>query len=232
MMEWLREMIGLPAGFSGVIQDTASSATLCSFLTAREAKTDYAVNDRGFGAARRFTVYCSTEAHSSIEKGVKIAGVGKENLRKIPVDGSFAMIPEALEKAINADIAAGHTPLCVIAAIGTTGSTAIDPLRGHSGDICRTHGVWLHVDAALAGTALVLPEFRWMIDGIEAADTFVFNPHKWMFTNFDCSAYFVRDAEALVRTFEILPRVPQDTRERAREQLPRLGIQLGRGSAR
>lgn len=204
VMEWLREMIGLPANFTGVIEDTASSATLCSILTAREARTDYAINGRGFEAARRFTVYCSCEAHSSIEKAVKVAGVGRENLRKIPVDAAYAMIPEELERAVCTDIAAGYTPLCVIAAIGTTGSTAIDPLRA-IGEICRKHDVWLHVDAALAGTALVLPECRWMTDGIEAADTFVFNPHKWMFTNFDCSAYFVRDPAALVRTFEILP---------------------------
>jgi aromatic-L-amino-acid decarboxylase len=204
VMEWLREMIGIPGGFTGVIQDTASTATLCSLLTAREARSDYAINGRGFGTAYRFTVYCSTEAHSSIEKAVKIAGIGKESLRKIPVDAGYAMIPEALEEAISADIAAGCAPLCVVAALGTTGSTAIDPLRS-IGEICRRHGIWLHVDAALAGTALVLPELRWMIEGIEAVDTFVFNPHKWMFTNFDCSAYFVKDPGALVRTFEILP---------------------------
>jgi aromatic-L-amino-acid/L-tryptophan decarboxylase len=227
VMEWLREMIGLPANFTGVIQDTASSATLCSILTAREAKTEYAINDRGFGAARRFAVYCSTEAHSSIEKAVKIAGLGKENLRTIPVDGCYAMIPEALEKAISEDSAAGYTPLCVVAAIGTTGSTAIDPLRA-IGDICHRHGVWLHVDAALAGTALVLPELRWMIEGIEAADTFVFNPHKWMFTNFDCSAYFVKDRGALIRTFEILPEYLKTPEGDRVNNYRDWGIQMGR----
>jgi len=227
MMEWLREMIGLPENFTGVIQDTASTATLCSILTAREARSGYAINDRGFGAAGPFTVYCSSEAHSSVEKAVKIAGLGKENLRKIPVDARFAMMPEELKKTIDADIAAGRTPLCVIAAIGTTGSTAIDPLRA-IGEICRTHGIWLHVDAALAGTALVLPELRWMINGIEAADTFVFNPHKWMFTNFDCSAYFVRDHGALIRTFEILPEYLKTSEKERVNNYRDWGIQLGR----
>ncbi len=228
MMEWLREMIGLPVGFTGVIQDTASTATLCSILTAREAKSGYDINRHGFEATgHRFTVYCSTEAHSSIEKAVKVSGIGRDQLHKIPVDARYAMVPEALEEAIRVDIDAGQAPLCVIAAIGTTGSTAIDPLRA-IGTICLDHGIWLHVDAALAGTALVLPEFRWMIDGIEAVDTFVFNPHKWMFTNFDCSAYFVKDPGALVRTFEILPeylRTPEGDRVNNYRDW---GIQMGR----
>jgi aromatic-L-amino-acid/L-tryptophan decarboxylase len=227
VMEWLREMIGLPEGFTGVIQDTASTATLCSLLTARESKSGYAINGSGFGAAPRFTVYCSTEAHSSIEKAVKIAGIGKENLRKVRVDSGYALIPEALEEVVKADIAAGYTPLAVIAAIGTTGSTAIDPLRNIAGT-CRRHGIWLHVDAALAGTALVLPELRWMIDGIEAVDTFVFNPHKWMFTNFDCSAYFVRDHGALIRTFEILPEYLKTSEKEHVNNYRDWGIQLGR----
>ncbi|MBP1646564.1 MAG: aromatic-L-amino-acid decarboxylase [Bacteroidetes bacterium] len=226
-MEWLREMIGLPAGFTGVIQDTASTATLCSILTAREARSDYTINSRGFTPEHRVTVYCSSEAHSSVEKAVKIAGIGKEHLRKIPVDAAYAMKPDALETAIRTDIAAGYSPLCVIAALGTTGSTAIDPLRA-VGAICRTYGAWLHVDAAFAGTALVLPECRWMIEGIEEVDTFVFNPHKWMFTNFDCSAYFVRDTEALIRTFEILPEYLKTSEAERVNNYRDWGIQLGR----
>ena len=128
----------------------------------------------------------------------------------------------ALEEAITRDIRLGFTPLCVVAAVGTTGSTAIDPLRAIAA-ICRKHGIWLHVDAAFAGSALILPECRWMADGMEDADSFVFNPHKWMLTNFDCSAYFVRDAAALVRTFEILPGVSEDPGGRPRQQLSRLG---------
>jgi aromatic-L-amino-acid decarboxylase len=135
---------------------------------------------------------------------MKIAGLGRKNLIKVPVDNLFRMNTQALEEAIKKDIEAGKNPFCVIATIGTTGSTAVDPIK-EIGQICRRHNLWLHVDAALAGTALILPEFRWMIDGIEYADSFVFNPHKWMFTNFDCSAYFVKDKELLIRAFEILP---------------------------
>jgi aromatic-L-amino-acid decarboxylase len=158
---------------------------------------------------------------------VKIAGLGKNSLRTIPVNETYAMNVDALERAIAADLKEGCTPLCVVAAIGTTGSTAIDPLRPIA-EICRKHNLWLHVDAAYAGTALLLPEMRWMIDGIELVDSFVFNPHKWMFTNFDCSAYFVTDQEALVKTFEILPeylKTAEGTRVRNYRDW---GIQLGR----
>jgi aromatic-L-amino-acid decarboxylase len=227
VMDWLRGMIGLPTEFTGVIQDTASTATLCSILTAREVKTDYGINQHGFDGAAKLTVYCSTETHFSIEKDVKIAGLGADNLRKIPVDSSFAMQPEALLAAIEEDLGAGFVPLCVVATIGTTGSTAIDPLRA-IGEICKRYAVWLHVDAAHAGTALLLPEFRWMIDGIEYVDTFVFNPHKWMFTNFDCSAYFVRDEGALVRTFEIMPEYLKTSEKGGVKNFRDWGIPLGR----
>ncbi len=204
MMNWLAGMIGLPQTFHGVIQDTASTATLASLLTAREKFTGYKINNQGFVNQPDFKIYCSTETHSSIEKAVKIAGFGKQNLVKIPVDKEFRLIPENLDKRIMRDKKQGKVPQSVVATIGTTGTTSIDPLKEISG-ICARHKLWLHVDAAMAGTALILPEYRWMIEGIESADSFVFNPHKWMFTNFDCSAYFVRDPEALVRTFEILP---------------------------
>jgi len=227
VMEWTRKLIGLPESFTGVIQDTASTATLCSLLTAREKLTGYQINENGYYDKKILTVYCSTEAHSSIEKDVKIAGMGKENLRKIEVDDQYAMKPESLEEAITRDMKEGFQPLAVVAAMGTTGSTAIDPLREIE-EICKNHGIWLHVDAAYAGTGLVLPELRWMSEGIEMTDTFVFNPHKWMFTNFDCSAYFVRDTEALIRTFEILPEYLK-TRQRERVSNYRdWGIQLGR----
>ncbi len=227
VMEWIAKMIGLPEAFTGVIQDTASTATLCSILTAREKFSNYDVNTKGFYNKPIFTVYGSSEAHSSIDKAVKIAGLGIENLRKIAIDDQFAMKPEALEKAIIADQQKGLQPLAVIAAIGTTGSTAIDPLEAIA-DICQRHNVWLHVDAAYAGTALVISELRWMTKGIELADTFVFNPHKWMFTNFDCSAYYVKDQEALIRTFEILPEYLK-TKEASRVNNYRdWGVQLGR----
>lgn len=227
VMAWLIKMLGLPEIFEGVIQDTASTATLCSILTAREKYSNYRVNETGFDNQPRFTVYCSKQTHSSIEKAVKIAGLGKEYLRKVEVDQHFAMIPGALEEAIGRDLEMGLKPLCAVATLGTTGSTAIDPLKP-IGEICEKYRVWLHVDAALAGTALILPEKRWMSEGVEKADTFVFNPHKWMFTNFDCSAYFVKDKEALIRTFEILPEYLK-TREADRVNNYRdWGIPLGR----
>jgi aromatic-L-amino-acid decarboxylase len=204
VLDWLRQMIGLPEGFAGVIQDSASSATLCAILTARERATGWRANEEGLGATERLTVYCSTETHSSIEKDAKVAGIGRANVRKVPVDERFAMRPDALDAAIAADRAAGALPICVVATLGTTGVGAMDPLRA-IGEVCRRHDVFLHIDAAWAGSALILPEHRVLLDGIEHADSFVFNPHKWLFTNFDCSAHFVRDPDALVRTLGILP---------------------------
>jgi len=227
MMQWLSAMIGLPATFTGVIQDTASTATLCSILTAREVRSRYSVNTRGYPSYTRFAAYCSREAHSSVEKAIKIVGMGKESLRKIDVDAAFAMRPDALEKAIKDDIKSGLTPLLVVAALGTTGTTAIDPLK-EIAEICKRYKLWLHVDAAFAGSAFLLPELRGMLEGIELADTFVFNPHKWLFTNFDCSAYFVKDKEALIRTFEIMPEYLKTNEEHPVNNYRDWGIQLGR----
>jgi aromatic-L-amino-acid decarboxylase len=208
MMEWLRRMTGLPEGFQGAIQDSASSATLCALLAARERATGWSANEQGLGVlganGRRLAVYASAEAHSSVEKDVMVAGLGRENLRKIPVDGDFAMRPEALAEAVAADLDSGITPTCVIATLGGTGTGGFDPLAP-LGEICRAQGIWLHVDAAWAGSALILPEQRWMIEGIDAVDSFVFNPHKWLFTNFDCSALFLRDAQELTRTLAVSP---------------------------
>ncbi len=225
-MEWLRQMIGLPNDFTGVIQDTASTATLCSILTAREKYSSFNINTKGFSGDEQFRVYCSSEAHSSIEKAVKIAGIGKENLVKIPVDENFAMLPDELEKVLEVDIINGYKPLCVVSALGTTGSTAIDPLK-EIGEICKDNNIWLHVDAAFAGSALILPEYRYLLDGIKYADSFVFNPHKWLFTNFDCSAYFVRDKEALIKTFEMIPEYLKSAESHVNNYKD-WGIQLGR----
>lgn len=225
VMDWLRQMIGLPESFSGVIQDTASTATLCALLAAREKITGFEVNVNGFKEPLR--VYASREAHSSVEKGVKIAGYGKKNLVYIPVDEEFAMIPGELERAIEADLKAGLKPACVVATVGTTSSGAVDPLKP-IGEICQRYGLWLHVDAAYAGTAAILPEKRWVLEGAELADSLVFNPHKWMMTNFDCSAFFVRDAAALTRTFEIHPEYLKTGVDAVVKNFRDWGIQLGR----
>lgn len=208
MMEWLGAMTGLPATFRGVIQDSATSATLAALLVAREKATGWRGNEDGLAAlgaeGLKLTVYVSEEAHSSVEKTMKAAGFGRASLRKIPADDDFAMRPRALRDAVARDVAAGFTPACIVASIGGTGTGAMDPLRA-VGEIARDHGIWLHVDAAWAGSALILPEHRGLIDGIEHVDSFVFNPHKWLMTNFDCTAFFVRDAQALERTLALVP---------------------------
>ncbi|HEV2288905.1 MAG TPA: aminotransferase class V-fold PLP-dependent enzyme [Candidatus Acidoferrales bacterium] len=208
MLDWLVEMLGLPGKFlsattgGGVIQDTASNSSLCALLAARERATNYASNERGCDG--KLVAYTSSQAHSSLEKAAKIAGIGGKNLRLIEVDENFAMRPDALAAQIQRDLAAGHTPCFVCATVGTTSSNAIDPVRA-IGEICRTHKIWLHVDAAMSGTAALCPEFRRIHDGIESADSYCFNPHKWMFTNFDCDCFYVADRAALIRAMSILP---------------------------
>jgi aromatic-L-amino-acid decarboxylase len=205
VLDWLVEMLALPADRfrgNGVIQDTASSSTLCALLAARERATGFRTNERGCDG--RLTAYASTQAHSSVEKAARIAGLGSENLRLVEVDEGFAMRPDALAKQIEEDRRAGRTPCFVCATVGTTSSNAIDPLRA-IGEVCRREGAWLHVDAAMSGTAALCPEFRWIHDGLELADSYCFNPHKWMFTNFDCDAFWVADRAALIRTLSVLP---------------------------
>lgn len=208
VLDWLVEICGLPERFmstskgGGVIQDSASSATLVALLAARERATHGQANRHGTGGD--LAVYTSEHGHSSIDKAVRIAGFGSEMLRHIAADSAFAMDVDALEEAIIADKAAGLTPAAVIASIGTTSSTAIDPVAAIA-EVCHAHGVWLHVDAAYAGTAAVLPDMRWILDGVDRADSYVFNPHKWMLTNFDCTAFFVADRAQLIDTLSILP---------------------------
>lgn len=226
-MNWLKQMTGLPSHWEGVIQDSASSSTLAAILAARERASGFSINDQGFTTKEKFRIYCSTETHSSIDKAVKIAGLGRVNLKKISVNEAFALNPEALEHAIVQDMSNGFNPMCVVATIGTTSSTAIDPIEKIAA-ICSKYHIWLHIDAAFAGTALLLPEYRWMIKGIELANSFVFNPHKWMFTNFDCSAFFVRDKEPLLRTFEILPEYLRTTTRGKVNDYRDWGVQLGR----
>jgi len=226
VMNWLKQMLGLPSSFHGVIQDTASTSTLVAILCARERQSSFSINEEGFKSSN-LRVYCSTEAHSSVEKAVKIAGLGRKNMVKVPPDEQLRMIPNELEKCILEDKKAGFIPACVITALGTTGTVALDPLK-QIAEICRIHNIWNHVDAAYAGTALVLPEYRYLIEGIENVDSFVFNPHKWMFTNFDCSAYFVKERESLVKTFEILPEYLKTRPDRFVNNYRDWGIQLGR----
>jgi aromatic-L-amino-acid/L-tryptophan decarboxylase len=208
VLDWLADALALPPAFKsdgpggGVIQDSASSAALCALLAARERATGYRSNESGCDG--RLVAYASTQAHSSIEKATCIAGLGRSNLRLIGVDQRFAMRPELLAQAISADRRAGLVPCFVAATVGTTSSSAFDPLAA-IGEICRREAVWLHVDAAMAGTAALCPEFRGMHAGLELADSYCFNPHKWMFTNFDCDCFWVADRAGLVRTLSILP---------------------------
>ena len=208
VLDWLVDMCGLPEKFSsrsaggGVIHDSASSATLVALLAARERATHGQANRHGAGGD--LTVYTSVHGHSSIDKAVRIAGYGAERLRHVAVRPDQSMDPDALEEAIIADEAEGFTPAAVVATIGTTSSTAIDPIA-EIAEVASNHGLWLHVDAAYAGTAAVLPEMRWILDGLDRADSYVFNPHKWMLTNFDCSAFFVADRAHLIDTLSIQP---------------------------
>lgn len=230
VMDWLRRMLDLPEEFRGVIQDTASVSSVCALLAARERLSGFEINEKGFPvwpAGEAMRVYTSTEAHSSIEKGARIAGFGGANVVRIPVDGKYAMDPEALEKAIEKDLTAGLKPCCICATVGTTSSTALDPLTD-IGEIARFHNIWFHIDAALAGSAAILPEKRSILDGVELADSFVFNPHKWLFTNFDCSAFFVKDPATLIKVFSIDPEYLKTGRDSEVTNYRDWGIQLGR----
>jgi len=208
VMDWLVKMLGLPEKFmshtegGGVIQHSASDATLCALLAARERQSKGRTNRQG--ASGGLIAYTSNQAHSSIEKGCMIAGIGTENLRLIDVDEKFSMRPEALDKQIQKDIDAGLTPFFVCTCVGTTSSLALDPVA-EIAKVTKKYGLWLHVDAAMAGTAAICPEFRYINTGIEDADSYTFNPHKWMFTNFDCNAFFVADRAALINALSILP---------------------------
>jgi aromatic-L-amino-acid/L-tryptophan decarboxylase len=225
VMQWLGQMIGLPDSFSGVIQDTASTATLCALLCAREKATNFESN--AYGATEKLSIYTSREAHSSIVKGAKIAGFGQNNVVLVDTDDNFAMDPANLEAKISADIAAGHQPCCIVATVGTTSSTSIDPVPAIAKVACK-YGLWLHIDAALAGTAAIVPEMRWILDGCDQADSLVFNPHKWLFTNFDCSAFFVRDATHLQQTLAINPEYLKTNQDQDVHNYRDWGIQLGR----
>lgn len=209
MLDWMHEMLGLPAGFrstsstgGGVIQGSASEATLVAILSARHRATGGAVNADGDTSA--LVAYATDQSHSSIEKGLRIAGVGTDRLRTVPHDDHFAMRPDALAEMIDADVAAGLVPFFVNANHGTTSSMAFDPSPA-IGQICRERSIWFHVDGAMAGIAALEPEFRWVNDGIEFADSYCTNPHKWMGVNFDCTTYWTTDRVSLLGALSILP---------------------------
>ncbi|MFW5831225.1 MAG: pyridoxal-dependent decarboxylase, partial [Prolixibacteraceae bacterium] len=208
VLDWLAEMMGMPEKFKststggGVIQDTASTSSLTAVVAARERATGFESNKKGISP--KLVAYVSSQTHSSVEKAVKIAGIGKENLRIVDVDEKFAMKPELLRTFIKTDKEKGFLPFFVCATVGTTSSNAMDPVK-EIGKICHEENCWLHVDAAMSGTAMLCPEFRHLQEGVELADSYCFNPHKWMFTNFDCDVFWVANREELINTFSILP---------------------------
>jgi aromatic-L-amino-acid/L-tryptophan decarboxylase len=229
LMDWLRQMVGLPDTFTGVLQDTASSATLVAMLQARERATGFRFAKEGAAApgADKLVVYASREAHSSIDKAVRLAGLGEGRLWKIPTDASYAMKVDELRSAMAADRDAGMIPCAVVATIGTTSSTGVDDVAAIA-KVAQEFGAWLHVDAAYAGSAAILPELRPHFRGVEHADSYVFNPHKWLFTQFDCSAYFVKDPGALIRTFGANPEYLKWSADDQVANFRDWGIPLGR----
>jgi aromatic-L-amino-acid decarboxylase len=226
--DWMRQMMGLSANWHGVIQDTASAATLVALISARERATNYALARGGMQAERvPLTIYVSAQTHSSVEKGALLAGFGRENLRLVPCDVHFAMRPDALEASVLADLKAGMKPCTVVATAGTTATTAFDPVLAIAA-VAREHGLWLHVDAAMAGNAMILPECRFLWEGVESADSLVVNAHKWLGVPFDCSLYYVRDPEHLVRVMSTNPSYLQSAFDSEVKNLRDWGIPLGR----
>jgi aromatic-L-amino-acid decarboxylase len=226
--DWMRQMVGLSNHWSGVIQDTASTSTLVALLCARERSTGYSLSGGGLQAQEQpLVVYTSSQSHSSVEKAALLAGFGRDNVRMIAHDAQYALLPQALDDAIQKDLAGGRKPCAVVATTGTTVSTAVDPVAAMAA-IARPFGLWLHVDAAMAGSAMILPECRWMWEGIEAADSLVLNPHKWLGAVFDCSLYYVKDAEHLVRVMSTNPSYLQSSADGRVKNLRDWGIPLGR----
>jgi glutamate/tyrosine decarboxylase-like PLP-dependent enzyme len=224
----MRQMSGLSSAWSGVIQDTASTCTLVARLCARERATNYSLGRGGLQAEKQpLVVYTSAQSHSSVEKAALLAGFGRDNLRLIEHDCDFGMRPEALDAAIARDEAAGLKPCAVVATTGTTASTALDPIEKIAA-VISARGMWLHVDSAMAGSAMVLPECRWMWQGIEGADSLVMNPHKWLGVAFDCSLYYVRDPEHLVRVMSTNPSFLRSSVDAQVKNLRDWGLPLGR----
>lgn len=226
--DWLRQMVGLSGQWSGVIQDTASTSTLIALLCARERTTAYSLSKGGMQAEHQpLTVYTSRQSHSSVDKAALLAGFGRENVRPVPFDERYALRADVLDAMIGDDIASGSKPCAIVATTGTTTTTAVDPIEDIAAVAAR-HGLWLHVDAAMAGSAMILPECRWMWRGVEGADSIVLNPHKWLGTAFDCSVYFVRDPQHLVRVMSTNPSYLQTAADGRVKNYRDWGIPLGR----
>ena len=226
--DWLRQMVGLSDSWSGVIQDTASTSTLVALICARERASDYSLVRGGLQSKEKtLIVYVSQHSHSSVEKAALLAGFGRDNLRFIATDENYAMEPYALAATIQSDIERGLVPCAVVATTGTTTTTALDPVASIA-EIAQQYNLWLHVDAAMAGSAMILPECRWMWEGIEEADSLVFNPHKWLGAAFDCSLYYVRDPQHLVRVMSTNPSYLQSAVDSKVKNLRDWGIPLGR----
>jgi len=229
VLDWLRQMLGLPEQFEGVINDTASVASLNAIAAARES-ANLQIREKGTAGRSdlpRLRIYTSEEAHSSIEKAAIVLGIGQEGVRKIPTDDAFRMEVRALEEAIREDLNAGVKPICIIPTIGTTSTTSVDPVKEIS-EICKKYGIWMHVDAAYAGSAAILPEMRTLFAGWENADSIVMNPHKWLFTQLDCSALYCRRPEVLKRAFSLVPEYLRTSEEGDVKNFMDYGISLGR----
>jgi aromatic-L-amino-acid/L-tryptophan decarboxylase len=226
--DWARQMVGLSPAWSGVIQDTASTSTLVALVCARERTSNFGLAGGGLQEEKEpLVVYVSEHSHSSVEKAALLAGFGRANLRSVATDEHHALRPGALTAAVREDVAAGRKPCAVVATCGTTTSTAFDPLE-EVGAVAQEHGLWLHVDAAMAGSAMILPECRPLWQGIETADSIVWNPHKWLGAAFDCSLYYVRDPEHLVRVMSTNPSYLQSAVDSKVKNLRDWGIPLGR----
>jgi aromatic-L-amino-acid decarboxylase len=226
--DWLRQMLGLSAAWSGVIQDTASTSTLVALICARERSTSFSLARGGLQhEAQPLVVYATAQSHSSVEKAALLAGFGRENVHIVAHDAAFGMRTDALQDAIDADVADGRLPCAVVATVGTTTTTAIDPVAAIAA-MAERHGLWVHVDAAMAGSAMILPECRWMWDGVERADSVVVNPHKWLGAAFDCSVYFVRAADHLVRVMSTNPSYLQTSADAVVKNYRDWGLPLGR----
>ena len=227
VLDWLRQTLGLPAGLFGVIQDTASASTLVALAAAREAVPGLDVRRRGLSGQARLRLYASEHAHSSVDKAGIVLGIGQEGLRHIPVDTQYRMIPAALQDAINGDRAAGWIPFAVVATVGTTSTTSIDPVPAIA-DVCQAEGLWLHVDAAYGGSAAVEPSLRHVLDGCDRADSLVVNPHKWLFVPVDLSVLYTRKPEVLRAAFSVVPEYLRTAEETVAPNFMDYGVSLGR----